>query len=831
MRGSPTITSIPYDAAAFCCAVAKPHSAAVELRAMGGGRVVKRIFAITQKSITQFVEQHSDCDCYFGVAARHANAKDGSLQSSPHLAALFTDIDFKATAPDLAQVMLESFPFPASAIVESGGGLHAYWFLASPIPLPAEAERAKKALRKLAHFLGGDLAAAEPARILRVPGTLNHKYKPPRPVQVAGFDPSRVYELSDFESLLEDVEDQDFSGIENQNAAGGGPLRMPDEPLHEGEGRNNLLYRVVRSLKARNLTEGAIRAAVEEENRRKCDPPLCASELDVLITHALAQADRPSFTAQQSTKNSVRPAIDLIPGALPEIVDRAEGVLLENSERLKVFQRSGEIVRAISLDQETLTRRNRRDGLQRPEGSVILLPITQPALQEILDRLIIFQTTDAKGERKPKDCPAKIPTNYLSRVGFWKLPQLVGVIEAPILRPDGTVLTTPGYDGQTGLYLNCSSDWPAVPEHPTHADAKAALRVLMEPFDEFPFVADEDRSVYAAEILTAIQRRMLETAPLFVHSAPGQRTGKTRLSESTGILATGRIPAAAGVSREGEELRKTITSILREGHLIASLDNITHPLDSPDLARALTGQTYADRLLGSNVTLRLPTNVPWIATGNNLKLKGDMPSRALECRIDAQMERPEERTFRIPDLRAHLLEHRHELVIASLTILRAYHVAGRPIQDIKPWGGFDDWSRAIRAPLVWLGCADPCKTREQIVSSDPDREHALEVFDCWHEAFADRPMLVREVIHAVREDHEKLGQALLMIAAKRDDSHEIDPRRLGNWLAGIQDRVFNDRRLTRDRKISRAQAWRLNLVGEGSPNRSSVMSEVEVGIE
>jgi hypothetical protein len=82
----------------------------------------------------------------------------------------------------------------------------------------------------------------------------------------------------------------------------------------------------------------------------------------------------------------------------------------------------------------------------------------------------------------------------------------------------------------------------------------------------------------------------------------------------------------------------------------------------------------------------------------------------------------------------------------------------------------------------------------------------------------DRPMLVREVILAVREDHEKLRQALLMIAAKRDDSHEIDPRRLGDWLAGIQDRLFNGRRLTRDRKISREQAWRLDSVRDSSPN-------------
>jgi hypothetical protein len=41
------------------------------------------------------------------------------------------------------------------------------------------------ALRRLARTLGGDLSAAEPARVLRVPGTTNFKlYGTPRPVQL-----------------------------------------------------------------------------------------------------------------------------------------------------------------------------------------------------------------------------------------------------------------------------------------------------------------------------------------------------------------------------------------------------------------------------------------------------------------------------------------------------------------------------------------------------------------------------------------------------------------------------------------------------------------------
>src|SRR6202030_2993753 len=103
----------------------------------------------------------------------------------------------------------------------------------------------------------------------------------------------------------------------------------------------------------------------------------------------------------------------------------------------------------------------------------------------------------------------------------------------------------------------------------------------------------------------------------------------------------------------------------------------------------------------------------------NLSFRGDLRSRALISRIDAGVERPEERTFRIADLPGYLTAKRQRLVVASLTILRAYHVADRPGQDLRPWGGFDNWSREIREPLVWLGVADPCATRERVIANDP----------------------------------------------------------------------------------------------------------------
>jgi len=244
-----------------------------------------------------------------------------------------------------------------------------------------------------------------------------------------------------------------------------------------------------------------------------------------------------------------------------------------------------------------------------------------------------------------------------------------------------------------------------------------------------------------------------------------------------------------------------------------NLDNITFPLDSADLARALTQSEYQDRLLGVSRMLRLLTNTMWTCTGNNLVFRGDLPSRAVVCRIDPGEERPEERQFLIEDLPDHLRCTRKRLITAALTILRAYQVAGRPRQDIPRWGGFDHWSREIRAPLVWLGLPDPYVTRERVIVNDPERDAALGILALWHEQFGDRAMLVAEVI---RETTQELKAQLSVVAASRKDPESVDPRALGTWCASVEGRVYGEFKLCRMGSVRRATTWRVSCVSSVS---------------
>lgn len=70
----------------------------------------------------------------------------------------------------------------------------------------------------------------------------------------------------------------------------------PVRGISEGA-RNDTLYRLGRSLHARDAATGTIRAALHAENRARCRPPLADREVDAIAAHVATQADRDDFTS------------------------------------------------------------------------------------------------------------------------------------------------------------------------------------------------------------------------------------------------------------------------------------------------------------------------------------------------------------------------------------------------------------------------------------------------------------------------------------------------------------------------------------------------------
>lgn len=95
-----------------------------------------------------------------------------------------------------AHIEQATFPQP-SVLIDSGGGLHAYWLLREPWLL--ESDDARHAAEVVEHLwvdtVGADPSVHDLTRVLRIPGTLNFKYDPPRPVEYIACNLERTYSL------------------------------------------------------------------------------------------------------------------------------------------------------------------------------------------------------------------------------------------------------------------------------------------------------------------------------------------------------------------------------------------------------------------------------------------------------------------------------------------------------------------------------------------------------------------------------------------------------------------------------------------------------------
>ena len=255
---------------------------------------------------------------------------------------------------------------------------------------------------------------------------------------------------------------------------------------------------------------------------------------------------------------------------------------------------------------------------------------------------------------------------------------------------------------------------------------------VLEVIAEFPFQAGVHRAAWAAAMLTPLARFAFDgPAPLFLVDANVRGVGKGLLLHCLSTILTGDSFSVATYTNDKEELNKLITSLAIAGDRMVLFDNLEGKFGNGSLDAALTGRTWRARVLGFNRMVEVPLFMTWYATGNNVALAGDTGRRVCHIRLKSDVERPEERQgFRHPDLLAWAREHRGRILRAALTVLRAYHVAGRPVQRLLPWGSFEAWSDLVRSAVVWAGEFDPGETRQTLRElTDADTNSLMVLMD------------------------------------------------------------------------------------------------------
>jgi hypothetical protein len=720
---------------------------------------------------------------------------------------------------------------PATAVVDSGGGFGVFWRLDPPVPLRtgkrdpynAAAVDAVEAVNKAIEKLFGAPQCFNIDRIMRLPGTANlpneRKRRLGRGVSQAALVPEltdwgRVYKPADFTALKAAEHKEKKKDKASAVLPPSVPPRLKKLIKSGGASKD-------RSADAFAACLGLVRAGLGDEAAAAIliEPAYGISShyLDQADPHRKALHDLAKARDTITQGKAHRPpegtdAIVMLPalGGMRAIIEKVEDALIARGR--PIYQRGGRLVRPVKLDHVETVERHGKLAARRDAGATVLVEVDQAWLLDEMNVVLKWFAPRSNGDLVPAYPEARYAQTLLAQQGSWRFPVLKAIVNHPVIDRGGRIIDDPGYDADSGLLLDFEPGaFPPIPRQPNRWDALTALGKLARPFRAMPFVDSEiepprppmetaSLSVLLSALLTSVSRAALDTAPVHGFTAPQAGSGKTMPAECVGILATGVRPSLVPQSATEEEDEKRLTGCLLRGDQQLLIDNCERPLTGRFLCSMTTGAKIDIRVLGRNDDNRSLPNIAFtMATGNNLTIAGDMTRRVVMCTVDSGLERPEERSFDF-NPRDEVRSLKPELVVAALTILRAYHVAGRPVK-VSPFGDFEDWSW-VRGALVWLDKRDPTETREQIKENDPDRATLVEVMDAWDAAVGGDEINTAKIGDENDGTYDVLRQRLID-ATGRPSWNAIA---VGRWLTRHKGRPVAGRMLVQ-RMVLGSSVW------------------------
>ena len=687
----------------------------------------------------------ADRNVWFGVATRATRLPDGRRGGAldcAQIGALWVDIDVAGAnhanvsglLPDdeTAKRLLRDFPMFPSIVVKTGGGYHGYWLLDEAIDnADATALLERWAATWAKHAADNNCAidnVFDLPRVLRIPGTINHKNGDEVLVEVLYVDDVKRYTHSDvIDATIEPPKDPGhterrvpYTGLErpgddfNARHTGGdvlardGWVKGKTKPngeerwLHPWGPNSDESATVYPDGHTTIWSETVVQHHPEVITKRPYDPFGLYTALfhDGDWREATIELVKQGYGAQ--TMRTMLGYSDIVAYSdTPPSDDQ----LADNGKRIVYVGGSRHLDDIANDITQAMVDINEPPHLFK-HGDVVS-QFTRGELEAVdRMRMVNVMETYTKPVKLTKDsvvpARAEIAAIELALLRLVdRLPEVEGVVRSPFLRADGSVCADVGYDMRSGNYL-ASTIHTNVPDMPSTADMRNAVALIDDMIHDFPLKSQADRAHVFALLLTPLVRHLVPLTPLFIMDGNGPGVGKNLLAESCMYVATGDWVQTDPLPTDSEEQRKQITALMSTGRSVALFDE-AHIITGTSLARLITSTTWGDRLLGYSKQVSYPNRITVVALGNNVEVQGDMPRRSILVRLESQLARPYDRQdFRHGNLRDWVEEHRPELVGALLTLLVAWHQAGRP-KGAARLGSFDAWAEIVGGALTHAG--------------------------------------------------------------------------------------------------------------------------------
>jgi hypothetical protein len=444
------------------------------------------------------------------------------------------------------------------------------------------------------------------------------------------------------------------------------------------------------------------------------------------------------------------------------------------------------------------------------DGALYIEPMTEHILRRLLARHIDVYRWVSGGKDKPAVAKPASPAVAVCKAVLsetdWtdgKMPTLAGVVRMPVLRPDGSLLQTPGYDETTKLYYHPTREIPEVPETPD-ADAVAQARTFLldDLLGDFLFDTEASKANYIALLMTPILRSFVGgLAPLGAINATMPGSGKTLLTD---VFKSVFGMSARPWKGKDEEVCKVITtSLMTTAEPVILFDNVGEMdvVDAPSLAMLLTADMWDDRILGGSEGFRGPNDRLWLLTGNAIKFGGDIASRTVLVTLDPRMPNPEMRSgFQLGNLDEWLRSDANRARLAHALLVLALdwvsHGAPRGQYVMRTFTG---WARALGGFLEHHGVAGFLANAGELQARDDEAATWAGFLAEWRGRFGDAWRTAKEA----RDTAEAVYVGFGMPAGDPWRGHFLtdargnpaNARSLGRQLAGKRGRFYGGLRL------------------------------------
>ena len=494
------------------------------------------------------------------------------------------------------------------------------------------------------------------------------------------------------------------------------------------------------------------------------------------------------------TAGRTLPVVNISSRKLNELVDEVlDNIAAANDTDPEIFVHGSEVVKVVGQPVRTVA-------------------LDANMLAYEADERMHFEKSQPRGGLAVANAPARVVDTIMS-MPTKPFPPLTRLSYTPFFSPSGRYVDEPGYDAEAQTYYAPPPGLtvPEIPAEPTRGQVEASKAFIMQNIlVDFPFVTEADRAHALALMLLPFVRDMIDgPTPLHNIEAPTPGSGKGLLMKVLLLPSTGGRHVTCGAGADNEEWEKRLVSFLRLSPQALVIDNVNEKVSSGFLCTALTEPEVSSRLLGASTQVTMPVRTVWVMTANNPKFSDEVIRRTARIRVDAGVERPEDRSgFRHADLASWASAHRGELIAACCTMIRGWVAQGAPENvPAKPLGSFEHWHAVMSGLLEYLQVPGLLENKEEFITTSDDESLAWDSLVSMMAHRLTPQGLPAEFSSA--ELAEMVLDAGISIDLGRGDNKAL---MMGRELAKQRDRWHSGRQFRK--KISRGKTY-WYLVGTG----------------